>query len=83
MFESQVICPKQTSFFLVQKSGEKIQLDKTDSVRASKLMYYNKWVPSLPGEYRLKVKAYKNGSYVKMTSVKITVKAPKIKNSDR
>ena len=65
--------------FLVQKSGEKIQLDKTDSVRASKLMYYNKWVPSLPGEYRLKVKAYKNGSYVKMTSVKITVTAPKIK----
>ena len=57
MFESQVICPKQTSFrFLVQKTGGKSNVDKTDSVRASKLMYYNKWVPSLPGEYRIKGK---------------------------
>ncbi|MBI35579.1 MAG: hypothetical protein CMP67_09505 [Flavobacteriales bacterium] len=65
--------------FLTQKIGEKNKLDKKESVKSSKSMYYNKWVPSSPGEYRLKVKAYKNGKYVKMTSVKITVKAQKSK----
>ena len=63
--------------FIVQKIGEKNRVDKTEAIVPSKSMYYNKWVPSSTGEYRLKVKAYKNGSYVKMTSAKIKVTSSK------
>ena len=61
--------------FIVQKIGEKNRVDKTEAIVPSRSLYYNKWVPSSTGEYRLKVKAYKNGSYVKMTSVKIKITA--------
>lgn len=63
--------------FIIQKSGEKNRVDKTEVTVPSKSMYYNKWVPSSTGEYRLKVKAYKSGKYVKMTSAKIKVTAQK------
>ena len=52
-------------------------MDKTEVMVPSKSMYYNKWVPSSTGEYKLKVKAYKSGKYVKMTSAKIKVTAQK------
>ena len=64
--------------FIVQKTGGSSQVDKTEVINPTKSLYYNKWVPSSAGEYKLKVKAYKNGKYVKMTSAKINVKAQKM-----
>ena len=63
--------------FIIQKIGGNNQLDRTTIIDPSKLTYYNKWVPSTTGDYRLKVKAYKNGIYVKMTSAKIKVTSSK------
>jgi hypothetical protein len=59
--------------FIVQKTGGINKLDKTSKTNLVTKTYYNKWVPSLPGDYKLKVKAFKNGNYIKMTSVKIKV----------
>ena len=64
--------------FIVQKTGGISKVDKTDAINPSKPLYYNKWIPSSAGEYRLKAKAYKNGKYVKMTSAKINVAAQKM-----
>ena len=64
--------------FIVQKTGGNSKVDKTEVINPSKPIYYNKWIPSSAGEYRLKVKAYKSGKYVKMTSAKINVTAQKM-----
>ena len=61
--------------FIVQKIGGSNKLDKTSAINPATKTYYNKWVPSLAGDYKLKVKAFKNGNYVKMTSAKIKVTA--------
>lgn len=62
--------------FVVQKSGEDNVVDKSVSLDPTKPTYYNKWVPSEPGLYALKGKAFLEGVYVTNVVANITVIHP-------
>jgi beta-glucanase (GH16 family) len=50
--------------FILQKSGETSSVLKKSTVTPSELVYWNKWIPTETGSYKLKVTAYSQGAYV-------------------
>merc|ERR1711862_90382 len=59
--------------FVVKSEDGNSQIDKVESVDPLKFVYYNKWVPSEPGLFILKAKAFNEGVLVTTVVVNITV----------
>jgi hypothetical protein len=59
--------------FVVQKEDGANQVIKSNTIKSSQKVYNKKWVPRAAGNYKLKVEAYKNGTFVTITVVNIKV----------
>lgn len=59
--------------FVVQKEDGTNQVIKANTIKSSQKIYNKKWVPREAGNYKLKVEAYKNGTFVTITVVNIKV----------
>lgn len=59
--------------FVVQKSGGSDIVIKETNYLDGLSVYYKKWTPSEPGEYKLKAQAYKEGQFVTHQVVTVTI----------
>ena len=62
--------------FILQKTGESALIIKTSPVSLDETTYWNKWFPTEAGSYKLKVSAYKNGSYLTHVTAFVTIEDP-------
>ena len=59
--------------FIVQKTGKPRVVAKTLTVSSGQDIYRNRWTPTEPGNYRLRVNAYSNGAFVGYVQANIIV----------
>lgn len=59
--------------FVVQKSGGNDTVIREVNYVAGKTAYYKKWIPSEPGNYKLKAQAFKNYQFVTHQTANVTI----------
>jgi len=62
--------------YILQMTGESASVLKSTTLTPDQSVYWNEWIPEEMGTYKLKVSAYKEGSYLTHVVANITVEDP-------